>query len=133
MKLLEWLKFKVSKEQRLIRKALALSGKDRAVIVLDKKTEMLTFALNGRVIPMRAYKKGSETPLPIVSHLLNNNKRGHVMVDFLRYVDSAIYNLTMSDEKIQKKISKLNQGEDVQFGVKTELTKKLFNLNKLNK
>lgn len=133
MKLLEFLKFKVSKEQRLVRKAMALSSQDTAVIILDKKTEMLTFALGGRVIPMRAYKKGEETVLPIVSHLFNNNKRGQVMVDFLRYVDSALYNLTLSDPKLQKKLKKLSDNEDVQFGVKNEMTKKLFGLNKINK
>ena len=112
-----WLNY-TNPERRLIAKAMSLSSSDRVCIMLDQKTQMVVYAYNGKCVPVRTFDK-ADNLIPLVSNLLNNNKRPTAMSTFIRQFDGAIFNLVMNDKKFQKKLEKLNkEAQGVQFGVK---------------
>lgn len=118
LKFVKQLQFYFTKEQRIIRKVRSFSEANPKWLVFigDPTTETLVFARRGRIVPIQVFAKDSNQKVSLVSDMLNNNRRNMAMTTFLRYVDGAIYNLEMSDKKLDKKLEKLSEEGHLQFG-----------------
>lgn len=119
MKLTNWIKEKFNKDTQLVKQAIKASGKNRYVIFMDSESELIVHAYNGKCVPVRTYDKDKNL-IPLVKRILSNGQRPNAMMAFIRQIDGAIYNLTMNDKKLLKKLAKINKEskkQGVEFGV----------------